>query len=484
MKETGLAQSVNRTITALVMVTLLLCASATRAGNGHSFRHQLRETLARSQQDGKPVAVVFVAAWCELCGRLNSEVLPSPEITRFADDFHWVMIDIDRKLTVAREHNVEGVPKIVLLDPRGGRQVEIDGLIEAPALEARLEAFLTRSDQPHDADHDCPSNSLSWNSMGYRARAICYANVGYGPLRLDSQSPLQGLRLGIRPRTPSTLGRGQYQIDGTLSWVNVWGGGDADIRLDYEMLQTNVALAYGLADTVQIEGELLTRSRFGGGMDGLVQGFHNVFGVEQGGRDLVPRGEFTFELDGTESTLPVAMAMTDRGVFSRSVGFTAQHNITCGRGKLPAFSYSGTMRYETADSGDFNGGSNLDVGISAAASRRYGIVYPYLTLGYTWFGRDDFRGLMLRDTQWTVLAALEFRVHHRMAVILQFLKTQGVVEDFEPFSQASNEITIGLKWELRSAGILEVGLLENIFTFGNSPDFGLHVGFSRRFDMQ
>ena len=270
----------------------------------------------------------------------------------------------------------------------------------------------------------------------------------------------------------------------TLTWVSVWGGSDANIQLDYEMLQTNVALAYGLSDTVQIEGELLSRSRFGGGMDSLVVAFHDLLGVEQGGRDLVPRGEFTFRLEERESTLPVTMDTTDRGVYSRGIGVTAQHNLTCGRGKLPAFSYSGTMRYETRDSGDFNGGSNLDVGVSAAASRRYGIVYPYLTLGYTWFGREDFRGLMLRDTQWTVLAALEFRIHQRMALILQFLKTQGVVEDFDPFSQASNEITIGYKWELPKAGIIEIGLVENIFTFGNSPDFGLHVGFSRRFEMQ
>ncbi len=40
---------------------------------------------------------------------------------------------------------------------------------------------------------------------------------------------------------------------------------------------------------------------------------------------------------------------------------------------------------------------------------------------------------------------------------------------------------MGYKWELRQKGILEIGAIENIGSFDNSPDFGIHVGFSQRF---
>ncbi len=54
-------------------------------------------------------------------------------------------------------------------------------------------------------------------------------------------------------------------------------------------------------------------------------------------------------------------------------------------------------------------------------------------------------------------------------------------EDFGPFEDTSKEVTVGYKWELRKKGSLEIGAIENISSFDNSPDFGVHVGFSQPF---
>ena len=73
-----------------------------------------------------------------------------------------------------------------------------------------------------------------------------------------------------------------------------------------------------------------------------------------------------------------------------------------------------------------------------ALSGRPGRFYLYGTLGYAKFGQDRFRGIEL-------------------------------------------EVTLGWKWEAVQRGVLEVGIIENLISFDNSPDFGIHVGFSRRF---
>ncbi len=52
-----------------------------------------------------------------------------------------------------------------------------------------------------------------------------------------------------------------------------------------------------------------------------------------------------------------------------------------------------------------------------------------------------------------------------MSFVLQYLGTQGVAKDLGVFSETSNEIVLGWKWELRQAGVLEIGLLENIVVF-------------------
>ena len=54
-------------------------------------------------------------------------------------------------------------------------------------------------------------------------------------------------------------------------------------------------------------------------------------------------------------------------------------------------------------------------------------------------------------------------------------------EGFDPFSEASHEITLGWKWEVVPQGVLEIGVVENLVTFDNSADFGIHAGFTQRF---
>ena len=459
------------------------------------FSHDLEATLETAKATGKPVVVSFVAVWCPFCRQMKREAFRDPAVVALAEEFLWVSVDIDRDLSTAQEYGIEGVPLIYLLGPEGRTRVEVLGFVGPSEFHDQLTQFLelletspeSRPPEPTPPDTDRPRSSLTWKPKGYRSHAICFSNVGYGPLKLYSQSPFQALRLGIRPRTPSTLGKGQYEVTGTTTWVNVWGVdeevGDPsnEFFLDYEMLQLSAAVAYGITDTLQIEGVFTDRSRFGGEMDGLVQGFHDLFGIDQDGRDLVPKDLFTFELAPSDGRPPVSLDNGDRGSFTRSLEATFQHNVTCGTPKLPAFSYAVTARWEAIDVGDLSGGSDLDVGASAALARRFGKVYLYATLGYAWFGRDNFRGLELSDSQWTGLVVFEWRVKPRQSLLLQYLLTEGVIENFGPFSDESNEITVGYKWELRKSGVLELGLIENIIEFDNSPDFGFHVGFSQRF---
>jgi phenylpropionate dioxygenase-like ring-hydroxylating dioxygenase large terminal subunit len=169
-----------------------------------------------------------------------------------------------------------------------------------------------------------------------------------------------------------------------------------------------------------------------------------------------------------------------RGVFTRSLQFTVQHKVTCGSHRWPAFSYSVTGRWNV-ESDDLEG-DQFDLAASVAVARRFGDRwYSYLTLGYAYFGDDTFHGLELRSDQVTVLAAVEWRFASRMSLILQYLGSQGAAEDLGPFSETANEVTLGWKAELRPAGVLELGLIENVATFDNSPDFGVHVGFTQRF---
>lgn len=471
-----------------------LAAEAKRRPPEPPFLTDLAAGLETARAEGKPLVVTFIAAWCPICDRLKREVLPDPELTALATQFVWVRVDIDRQLTLARAWSVEGVPLTYVLDPEGRPRRKLLGLYTAEELRETLMDVANETGdpsgfRPYDGSPDRTRlrADLVWRPAGYRSAALCFSHVGYGPLSLYTQSPFQALRLGIRPSTPSTLGNAQLEARATATWVNVWAvdGSPTDpgreYFLDFEMLQTSIALAWGATDHVELELELQDRSRFGGELDGLSQGFHDLFGIGQNGRDEVPRGQFTFELAPPDGAPAVALDAGDRGSFSRTLQLSVQHNVSCGTRRRPALSYSLSARLETLDSEDLSGGSDLDLGASIALARRLGKFYVYGTLGYTWFGSDRFRGIELKDRQATFLAAGEWRFRARMSLVLQILLTEGSVPGFDPFSETSDELALGLKWEVRDRGVLELGVIENLFSFDNNPDVGFHFGFSQRF---
>ena len=215
-------------------------------------------------------------------------------------------------------------------------------------------------------------------------------------------------------------------------------------------------------------------------MDPLPINFHDLFGIDQNGRDQVPRGQFTIDIGATASDPAVSLTPGDRGSFSQTVALSIQHNVTCGTENFPAFSYALTARYNL-EADDIQGGDDVDVGVSVSVSRRFGDCYGYISLGHAWFGNETFRGLDIRSNQVSGLGAIEWRYRPRRSVIIQYLVSEGVAENRSPFSLPSHEITLGWKGELRSKVVLEFGVIENLINFDNSPDVGFHGGVSYRF---
>ena len=55
------------------------------------------------------------------------------------------------------------------------------------------------------------------------------------------------------------------------------------------------------------------------------------------------------------------------------------------------------------------------------------------------------------------------------------------MKTLSPFSDVSNELILGWKAKILPNGMLETERLENTLSFDNSPDFGIHGAFTRRF---
>lgn len=435
----------------------------------------LDEARRRAADDGRPVLVAFHAVWCVACRRFIEDTLPDPRVSVAREGVHWVLVEIDREVSLAREYDVRATPTFILLDSDGSVRARAMGVLDPEEFVAFLEGI----------EPDSPPPSSQWTPLtptptGYRGRAICFSHVGYGPLDLSSQAPSHVLRLGLVPRTPSTLASGQWEVSLKESLANVWAVKDGEYLLDYGTLSSRLSVAHGLSDTWLVELEAQDLSRFGSILDPITIAFHDLFGLDQNGRDEVDENDNRLiirDVDGQD------IVSDESGSLVQNLSLTLQNNITCGTETLPALAWAMTVRRSVSgDELDELEGDPTSFGLSLAASRRFGdSQYGYASLGYVRHGQDEWRGLELADTQISALLAYEWRIRADQSWVVQYLFSQGAAEDRSPFDEPAHEFGFGWKHEIGRGSVLEIGLIENAITADNSPDFGIHVGFRRRF---
>ena len=90
----------------------------------------------------KPMVIDFFATWCGPCQQL-APILDELE-QKHKGDVIFQRIDVDKEPELAQEFNVEAIPMLLFVTPKGEYQ-SIMGYQEAPVIEAKIAELLTRS---------------------------------------------------------------------------------------------------------------------------------------------------------------------------------------------------------------------------------------------------------------------------------------------------------------------------------------------------
>lgn len=102
------------------LFTFSLQASDFPAGSPKFFT-SYPSALKAAKENGKPVILVFSAAWCGPCQSMKKDVYPSSEVQPFHDKFNWAYLDIDEEANskLSEGFHVETIPHIFFLDASG-----------------------------------------------------------------------------------------------------------------------------------------------------------------------------------------------------------------------------------------------------------------------------------------------------------------------------------------------------------------------------
>lgn len=297
---------------------------------------------------------------------------------------------------------------------------------------------------------------------------------GFGPLMVRSESPIQALRLTPMPRAPVIPASGQQELRAAANVSSIWIK-DADYFLDLHLADMRIALLWGLTGSWAVEMAINERRVVNAHLDNITVAFHDIFGIDQNGRDEVPMNDTRISFP----TYGIELGDRYRKAFSRAIEGALIKKVANQDGRWPAVAISASIRYEMLEDGPVPQGS-MDYSVEVNLGKRLGKNFVYGSLGYTYFDTSHFFSMPLKDTQRTGMLAYERHVGKNSALVVQYLYGEGVAIDLGELSDASHEIIFGYKW-LRSKVLWEFALTENIINFNNSPDFGLTAGFSYRF---
>ena len=111
------------------------------------FKDSSAGALSAAKESGKPVILVFSAAWCPPCQAMKHDVYPSDAVKAFHDKFVWAYLDVDdpRNESAATKYGVNSIPHIEFLNAEGKQIEKQVGGTSSAAFAKTLENVLAKA---------------------------------------------------------------------------------------------------------------------------------------------------------------------------------------------------------------------------------------------------------------------------------------------------------------------------------------------------
>lgn len=311
-------------------------------------------------------------------------------------------------------------------------------------------------------------------------------NFGPGPSTARSQAPAQSLRMTTAAIVPGTIKPGFSFLTG-ISESSVWGLTD-DMNIDFAIRDIRLGGTYGVNDRLGFGIFFDQRHYYGGFLDQLTLTTHEIFGLDMHGRTEVDK--YLHRIIRYDGGGNVIFETNDMKQFDNSgISLGAHYVLTFGSdGFLPAIGLTGIVRYVTeAPPGDEDNPMDWTIG-SGFSKRLSETWYLYGYLSYTSFGQDTVQPagstvtpLEFTDDAINVMVAGAWKFDPKWAFLIQYLRSEGAIEDFDIMSEASNEINLGVRRQVSDRGALEFTMIENLVIHDNSPDIGFLLTYAHHF---
>ncbi len=295
----------------------------------------------------------------------------------------------------------------------------------------------------------------------------------YGPLRTYVQSPMQSVSHTNQLRSGFSLPAQYFEAYGSAAIASVWAHTD-EYALDYYHNQLELGGKWQISSHWQWELNYRWVFAADNHLDGLTQSFHDLFGIDQNGRDEVSNNRFYISMPHYD----VLGNDFDGQSIANNISTYLQYQFI--EDSHHALSLGGSLYYNYVAHGPFKR-SNFEQGIQINYSYLNSVHAIYSMIGATF--RSDASALInlpYRHTTIALAGGYRYAFGDKHHLLIEYHWNQGSNEGPNEFSDAANEIAIGYRYLMKSSAF-EVIATENVRNMDNSTDIALAFGYRHLF---
>ena len=303
-----------------------------------------------------------------------------------------------------------------------------------------------------------------------------------GPVEVRDEHVLAQPRLTLPPIGPDTVPRGRWSVrlgylaSNSFAWTqDALGERPSDRRflIDGEAHTLDLNVARGIGADTHLAVRLPLRRRGGGALDGLIDTWHRIFGLPDGGRAFFLKD--AFRVEGLTTVGRPFSWKRDRGTGLGNLEIEGRWRFRDGGrdGWRAAVAARAALPTGTAPFDRDAGGFGLQV---VAARRLAGPLDLFAGAGGLVQGSGPVRGIQYEPGRVHAFLALEWRVFRRFHLVAETDAASRLVRDIDRYPGVHWITNVSGRIPLSARTRFEFGFTENFKNQISTTDFALDFG--------
>ncbi len=299
-------------------------------------------------------------------------------------------------------------------------------------------------------------------------------------LNITNRNPFLGL-YGVSSQQPSVMpSDGAYHGDVQVEIYNSFTGDDGDgdsIFIDGESTYATFNLRRGFGNGWAGGLEIPVVHHDGGFLDGIVEDWHDLVGLDASSRESFPRDQLAYRyLRGGTTRAEVDESLTGIGDVRMHLGKRLLQD-----GERTASAWL-QLKLPTGEAEDLTGSGAVDVAARIQGSTRAGRYTTfYGGVGVAYLGEGDLLPEMQEDWAGSLTLGLSWQRWSKVALKLQVDAQSALYDDttLRQIGDTAAQLSIGGSFFVGKRTILDVAVVENEWKGAASPDVGFHFRLRR-----